>query len=415
MSALKQPPAHLAWDWRTVVAAIVGQAYSKRTADQWAAASHWLSQGMPTVTETDRHFATRFALLPEQAKDGPDAWYGQTPFPSPQGSAFSFIDLFAGIGGFRIALQEVGGQCVFSSEWDASARDTYGRNFGEIPFGDIREYTGEHLSLSEVDQLVPDHDVIAAGFPCQPFSAAGVSARNSLGKPHGFSCNTQGTLFHDIMRIVDSKLASGHAPKVLLLENVRNLQRHDEGRTFAVIEQSILDRGYVFYSAILDSQYLVPQRRQRCYMVAIRADIMAEFTMPSLGGAAHPLREALEPYSPTHEQFRISDALWRGHQLRSTRNAERGTGFTTGVADLDRPSNTLVARYFKDGKECLIRDVEDGNPRMLTPNECRVLQGYPSEFVLPSSKTAAYRQFGNSVTVPVVRKVVDALAPILKD
>lgn len=399
--------------WTDVVTRIVGRPYRKSTADEWAAVSHWLMRGMPTETPDEAEWRRILDESPEIMKGGPSAWYRDVPFMATDSPSFSFIDLFAGIGGFRIALQEAGGRCVFTSEWDASARGTYGSNFGEIPFGDIRQFSGDQIPLSEVDRLVPDHDVIAAGFPCQPFSSAGVSARNSVGKAHGFACDTQGTLFHDIMRIVDAKLEAGNPPKVLLLENVRNLQRHDSGRTFAVIEQSIRDRGFDFEWAILDSQFLVPQRRKRCYMVAVRSDLGADFEMPTIEGVAHPLAEALEPYTTAHERFRISDTLWSGHEARSARNAARGTGFTTGVADPRKPSNTLVARYFKDGKECLIEDVPGQNPRMLTPNECRRLQGYPEHFVLPSSKTAAYRQFGNSVTVPVVRRVVNELEAIL--
>jgi DNA (cytosine-5)-methyltransferase 1 len=399
--------------WSDVVRRLVGRPYSKATADRWATVSHWLIEGMPIDHEGAEGW-TRTLLSDQQlSPECWESWYRGVPFLSVRDSGFTFIDLFAGIGGFRLALQDAGGRCVFSSEWDTSARATYGANFGEIPFGDIRLYSGDHIPLELVDALVPDHDVIAAGFPCQPFSAAGVSARNSVGKPHGFRCDTQGTLFHDIMRIVDAKSRAGRPPRVLLLENVRNLQRHDSGRTFAIIKESIQGRGYSFHWAILDSQYLVSQRRQRCYMVAVHEDVLTPFEMPTIEGTPQALSQILEPYSADHEQFRISDSLWAGHIARSARNSARGTGFTAGLADTSKPANTLVARYCKDGKECLIEDVPGKSPRMLTPDECRRLQGYPEAFILPESKAAAYRQFGNSVTLPVVRRVVEQLQPIL--
>ncbi len=399
--------------WSEVVRRLVGRPYGKASADQWATVSHWLIDGMPVDHDGAEGWTAALMSDPSLSPERHAQWYRHVPFRPVGPAGFTFIDLFAGIGGFRIALQEAGGRCVFTSEWDTSARATYGANFGEIPFGDIRLYSGDHLPLELVDALVPDHDVIAAGFPCQPFSAAGVSARNSVGKPHGFQCDTQGTLFHDIMRIVDAKTQAGRPPQVLLLENVRNLQRHDSGRTFRIIAESIQSRGYSFHWAILDSQFVVPQRRKRCYMVALHQDVQHPFEMPVIEGTPHMLSEALEPYAVHHEQFRISDSLWAGHIARSSRNSARGTGFTAGLADTSKPANTLVARYFKDGKECLIEDVPGRNPRMLTPNECRRLQGYPEDFVLPDSKTAAYRQFGNSVTVPVVRRVVEQLQPVL--
>jgi DNA (cytosine-5)-methyltransferase 1 len=188
------------------------------------------------------------------------------PFPPPSLPKFRFIDLFAGIGGFRMALQKNGGRCVFSSEWDKAAQETYFKNFGEYPFGDIRQFTADTVSDEQLAHLIPDHDLIAGGFPCQPFSNAGVSARNSLGHKHGFECETQGTLFFDLVRIAQVK-----RPKVLLLENVRNLKSHDGGRTFATIQRTIEeDLGYSFHSAIIDSCTVVPQRRKRCFMVCFR-------------------------------------------------------------------------------------------------------------------------------------------------
>ena len=314
------------------------------------------------------------------------------PFPPPSHPQFTFIDLFAGIGGFRLALQECGGKCVFSSEWDAAAQDTYYRNYGEYPYGDITK--------ESTKAAIPDRfDILCAGFPCQPFSLAGVSARVSLNKEHGFADKTQGTLFFDIIQIVKK-----HHPKVLFLENVRNLVNHDEGRTFKVIKESIEHEGYSFNYRVIDASPLVPQKRLRCYMVCIRDG--GKFEFPEITGTPLPLRSILEENVP--EQFTISDNLWAGHQRRTSKNLARGTGFTAFTANLDEPSHTLVARYYKDGKECLIPQ-EGKNPRLLTPRECARLQGFPENFILPSSRSIAYKQMGNSVAVPVLRRIAECI------
>ncbi|WP_047392970.1 DNA (cytosine-5-)-methyltransferase [Chitinibacter sp. ZOR0017] len=327
--------------------------------------------------------------------------YSEIVFPPPSAPKFHFIDLFAGIGGFRLALQEANGACVFSSEWDRSAQQTYFNNYGELPFGDIRAFTNDNISDELLNKLIPTHEILAGGFPCQPFSHAGVSARSAVGKQHGFECKTQGTLFFDIMRI-----ASVKRPKVLLLENVRNIQSHDQGRTFNVIKSEVEELGYDFKFKIIDASTLVPQRRLRCYMVCLRKDLNVNFEFPDFTGNSLPLRTILEENPPS--DFTISDRLWQGHINRTQRNLERGTGFTAFTADIDKPSNTLVARYGKDGKECLIPQ-EGKNPRLLTPRECARLQGYPDKFVIPKAKTPAYKQFGNSIAVPVVSKIVNKL------
>jgi DNA (cytosine-5)-methyltransferase 1 len=332
--------------------------------------------------------------------------YTDINFPPPNVPAFSFIDLFAGIGGFRVALQKLKGVCVFSSEWDKAAQRTYLNNYGELPFGDITSFTAETISDTLLDSLIPDHDVLAGGFPCQPFSHAGVSARNAVGKEHGFKCDTQGTLFFDIMRIAAVK-----RPKVLFLENVRNIERHDGGRTFAVIKQSIEELGYDFKYQVIDASSLVPQRRLRCYMVCFRKDLRISYGFPSFEGDALPLKSILEPYPEA--KFTISDKLWLGHQNRTQRNLDRGTGFTAHLADLEKPSNTLVARYGKDGKECLVPQGKK-NPRLLTPRECARLQGYPESFLIPEARTTAYRQFGNSVAVPVVTRISKSIVKAFK-
>jgi len=326
--------------------------------------------------------------------------YERIPFPPTSVGSFRFIDLFAGIGGFRLALQSVGGQCVFSSEWDKSAKETYYRNFGEFPFGDINIFSGEHLADDQVRDFIPNHDILCAGFPCQPFSRAGVSARNSIGLKHGFACETQGTLFFNIVRVAAVK-----KPAVMILENVKNLVLHDKGKTFSVIEQTVRDLGYSFSYKIINAKTVVPQNRARCFMVALHGE--KEFDIPEFKGNPLPLRSILEPEPP--RSYTISRRLWLGHQRRTERNLARGTGFTAHTAILDKPSNTLVARYGKDGKECLIPQ-KGKNPRKLTPRECARLLGFPEEFRLPDTDTPAYKQFGNSVVVPVVTKIAKLLA-----
>jgi DNA (cytosine-5)-methyltransferase 1 len=319
------------------------------------------------------------------------------PFAPLTSSKFTFIDLFAGIGGFRIAMQEKGGRCVFSSEWDVYAQKTYEANFGEAPYGDIREIPAESI---------PDHDILCAGFPCQPFSLAGISARNSLNTAHGFACEIQGTLFFEIVRIIHFK-----RPKIIFLENVKNIVKHDDGKTFSIIKNTIESMGYSFSHEIIDSSSLVPQRRVRCYIVCIR-DGNTRFTFPKIEGVPLALKMILD--EKVDDSFTISSKLWEGHQRRTQRNLDRGTGFTAFCADLDRPSNTIVARYGKDGKECLIPQ-DNKNPRMLTPRECARLQGFPENFVIPVAKTAAYRQFGNSVVIPVIRKIAENILSYLEN
>ncbi len=326
------------------------------------------------------------------------------PYPPVKNPEFTFIDLFAGIGGFRIAMQELKGKCVFSSEWDKFAQKTYAANFGEVPFGDIRLFTDSSaVNDEELNRLIPDHDVLCAGFPCQPFSLAGVSARNSLGRAHGFLDEIQGNLFFDIARIASIK-----KPKVLFLENVKNFRNHDKGKTFKVVKSIIEELGYSFYYKTINSSSLVPQRRERIFMIGVRSK-KVKFLFPDLDGSPIPLKSILEKDVP--ESFTISDKLWEGHQNRTKRNLERGTGFTAFTANLNKPANTLVARYGKDGKECLIPQ-KNKNPRKLTPRECARLQGFPESYLIPVSNAAAYRQFGNSVAVPVIKSIGQSIAEI---
>jgi len=377
-----------------------------------AIVTHWLQsedQEIPFLTPSMRDHGNALLRLSRareshssQVRDSCEPCYVQQtidwediPFPPVKNPLFTFIDLFAGIGGFRIAMQEQGGKCVFSSEWDPYAKKTYEANFGEVPYGDIRKIH---------EKAIPAHDVLCAGFPCQPFSLAGVSARNSLHTAHGFACETQGTLFFDIVRIMKEK-----KPKVVFLENVKNIVGHDGGKTFSVIKSTIESLGYSFRYDLIDSSPLVPQKRIRCYMVCIYNDLKG-FHFPAVKGKPLAMKTILE--DNVDPSFTISSKLWEGHQRRTKRNLERGTGFTAFCTDLDKPSNTIVARYGKDGKECLIPQGKK-NPRMLTPRECARLQGFPETFLIPVAKTAAYRQFGNSVAIPVIRKIAQEIFKIL--
>lgn len=383
--------------------------------------SHWLQDPASCPIRFDKGIAQKWTKLLNMYLNSTDPFpvsrqaqagrvekiidYSGVPFLPPSKPKFRFIDLFAGIGGFRIALQQLGGKCVFSSEWDLNAKRTYFANFGEVPFGDIRSFTGEEVSDKAIDALVPDHDVLAAGFPCQPFSRAGVSARSSLGHKHGFSCEIQGTLFFDLMRITKVK-----KPKVLFLENVKNLEQHDSGRTMERIRKTIeKDLGYSFNYAIIDASPLVPQRRKRCYMVCLRDK--RTFDFPAIDGQPLPLEQVLEDNPP--QKYTLSDKMWQGHIKRTNRNLARGAGFTAFEADLKKPANTLVARYYKDGKECLVPQANK-NPRLLTPLECARLQGYPKEFIVHPVDTHAYRQFGNSVAVPVVMRIASDVVRFMR-
>lgn len=299
---------------------------------------------------------------------------------------YTFIDLFAGIGGIRLAFEPYG-QCVFSSEWDKRAQETYETNFGEMPEGDITK-------IHEKD--IPEHDILLAGFPCQPFSLAGVSKKNSLGKNHGFLDETQGTLFFDIARIIKEK-----QPKAFLLENVKNLRSHDKGKTYKIIKDVLEnDLGYTVYDEVINAKGLVPQNRERIYIVGFKKAIQFEF--PEIPKNGPPLESILERSVP--DKYTLSDKLWDYLQAYKAKHEARGNGFGYGLADIKSHSRTLSARYYKDGSEILIPQ-PGKNPRKLTPRECARLQGFPESFKIEVSDTAAYKQFGNSVAVPVVRLI----------
>ncbi|MCM1173727.1 MAG: DNA (cytosine-5-)-methyltransferase [Blautia sp.] len=314
---------------------------------------------------------------------------------------FTFIDLFAGIGGMRIAFERAGGHCVYSSEWNKYSQQTYSANFGERPEGDITRIPASSI---------PDHDILAAGFPCQPFSIAGVSKKNSLGRATGFEDRTQGTLFFDICRIIKRK-----RPKAFMLENVKNLCSHDRGRTFKVILESLEELNYSVFYAVLDGQNYVPQHRERILIVGFdrekygtnmhfEFDLTPEFPKPVM-------RDILD--RNVDEKYTLSDKLWTYLQNYAEKHRTAGNGFGYGIAPLDGVSRTISARYYKDGSEILIEQ-KGKNPRRLTPRECARLQGFPDDFKIPVSDTQAYKQFGNSVVVPLIENVAKLIVQKLE-
>lgn len=305
---------------------------------------------------------------------------------------FTFIDLFAGIGGMRIAFDRAGGQCVYSNEWNKYSQQTYFANFGDQPEGDITKVDAKDI---------PDHDILVAGFPCQPFSIAGVSKKNSMGRATGFEDKTQGTLFFDVCRILKEK-----RPKAFMLENVKNLCSHDKGRTFKVIQESLDELGYEVFFDILDGQNYVPQHRERILIVGFDRerygkDIGFDFALTPKEPKP-VMRDILD--RDVDAKYTLSDKLWIYLQNYAAKHKAAGNGFGYGIAPLDGVSRTISARYYKDGSEILIAQ-EGKNPRRLTPRECARLQGFPDTFKIPVSDTQAYQQFGNSVVVPLMENV----------
>ncbi len=307
---------------------------------------------------------------------------------------FTFIDLFAGIGGTRLAFENIGGHCVYSNEWNKYCQQTYFANFGEQPDGDI----------TKVDaRSIPNHDILVAGFPCQPFSIAGVSKKQSLGRATGFEDKTQGTLFFDVCRIIRAK-----RPKAFLLENVKNLKSHDGGRTFKVITECLDELNYEVFYQVLDGQNYVPQHRERIIIVGFDRERYGKdykFAFDLTPVDPKPvMRDILETH--VDNKYTLSDKLWEYLQNYAAKHRAAGNGFGYGLAPEDGISRTLSARYYKDGSEILI--LQDGkNPRRLTPRECARLQGFPDSFKIEVSDTQAYRQFGNSVVVPLIQNVAE--------
>ena len=310
---------------------------------------------------------------------------------------YKFIDLFAGIGGIRKAFDNSGAECVFSSEWDLDAQKTYKENYGETPRGDITQIKSEEI---------PDHDILTAGFPCQPFSIAGVTKNNALGKEHGFKHVAQGTLFFDVARIIDEK-----RPKAFLLENVKNLKNHDKGNTFRIIINTLeKELGYTVYSKVIDGQLVVPQHRERIYIVGFREPI--NFTFPDIINKNKKVSDILE--EQVDKKYTLSDKLWNYLQAYAKKHREKGNGFGFGLVDLNKITRTLSARYYKDGSEILIPQA-NLNPRRLTPRECARLMGFPDSFKIVCSDTKAYKQFGNSVVVPVVEAIAKEIVRCLSN
>lgn len=313
--------------------------------------------------------------------------------PIIQPMSFTFIDLFAGIGGMRIAFEKAGGTCVFSSEWDKFAQITYEKNFGEKPHGDITQ-----VELNEV----PKHDVLIGGFPCQPFSNAGLK--------RGFE-DTRGTLFFDVARIIDHR-----KPSLVLLENVKGFIGHDKGRTMMIVKETLEDLGYnVFYKVLNAKDFGVPQNRERVFIVAINRRKLGSigFEFPKAPKKATRLGNILEPN--VDEKYTLSNKLWSGHKRRLKEHREKGNGFGYSMFNSESVyTSTISARYYKDGSEILIEQ-KGKNPRKLTPREASRLQGFPASFQIPVSDNQAYKQFGNSVAVPVVAAIARKMIELLEN
>lgn len=316
---------------------------------------------------------------------------------------YTFIDLFAGIGGMRLAYEKAGARCVYSNEWNKYCQKTYYANFGDQPDDDITQVNA--------DTSIPMHDILVAGFPCQPFSIAGVSKKQSLGRSTGFEDKTQGTLFFDVCRVIQTK-----RPKAFMLENVKNLQSHDKGNTFKIIRESLEELDYSISYAVLDGKKYVPQHRERIIIVGFDkkrygSSIPFDFIL-------HPpnkqpkVSDILEP--SVDKRYTLSDKLWTYLQNYALKHKAAGNGFGYGMATPDGITRTLSARYYKDGSEILIPQKEK-NPRRLTPRECARLQGFPDSFKIPVSDTQAYKQFGNSVVVPLMTDIARLVVSKLQE
>jgi len=332
-----------------------------------------------------------------RAKREPESCILREDSPEYGAVAPRFIDLFCGIGGFRIAFERAGGRCVFSSDYDKFSQQTYEANFGERPHGDIH-------SIAVAD--IPAHDILCAGFPCQPFSIAGVSKKLSLGRKHGFEDVKQGNLFFSIAEILDF-----HRPAAFVLENVKNLKGHDGGKTFDIIHRTLTEHlGYTVWHKIIDAQSVVPQHRERIFLVGFREWRYFEF--PQFPADGPKLGSILEP--KPDPKYTLTDHLWNYLQNYAAKHRAAGNGFGFGLVTERDIARTLSARYHKDGSEILIAQKGDRIPRRLTPRECARLMGYPESFKIIVSDTQAYRQFGNSVVVPVVERIASAILRTLR-
>lgn len=330
---------------------------------------------------------------------------------------FSFVDLFAGIGGIRSGFEAQGGHCVFTSEWNTFAQKTYLANF---PQDDAHLLAGDITAVDAED--IPDHDLLLAGFPCQPFSIAGVSKKNALGRPHGFECTTQGTLFFDVARIIATK-----RPKAFLLENVKNLLSHDKGNTFRVILQTLRDElGYDVHYRVIDGQHFVPQHRERIIIVGFREktgfswdDLKLPAKGPRLSSILHPQdgsEAAEEPYTTgakatINSKYTLTPKLWLYLQAYAEKHRAAGNGFGFGLVNGESVTRTLSARYYKDGSSILVSQGSSNPPRRLTPRECARLMGFSDNFNIRVSDTQSYQQLGQAAVVPVIKAVAGIMSP----
>ena len=374
-----------------------------------AIVSHWLQSPNEDPLILGKNYALKWRRLVEevgktttsstkkrQISDGNKIrclGFSSASVPPLSQPKFRFIDLFAGVGGFHQALHEAGGKCVFSSEWDNHAKETYFENYGIVPFGDITNFTEGANGIALFEKSIPEHDILTAGFPCQPFSQAG--------RQLGFN-DARGTLFFEILKIAKEK-----RPNILILENVKRLKTHDSGRTFQVIVNALHEIGYKVYAKVLRAyDYGLPQNRQRIFIVAFKDPVHFEFPDPVKDRVIYEIGDILE--KNIDDYYTISDRMLEGHLRRLREHKEKGNGF--GFCVFERSAkyvNTLSARYWKDGSEILIKQNRK-NPRLLTPRECARLQGFPDEFRINKSRRHAYQQFGNSVPVNVVKAVVNA-------
>lgn len=335
--------------------------------------------------------------------------------PSSHGD-FRFIDLFAGIGGIRLGFELNGGKCVFTSEWDKHCQKTYLENFGNdhLLIGDITLYNPKEI---------PDHDVLLAGFPYQPFNIAGVSKKKSLGRPHGFEDKTQGTLFFNVAQILKIK-----KPAAFLLENVKNLISHDKGNTFRIIQDVLTNElGYHIQWKVIDARYFVPQHRERIIIVGFKNKVNFDINNLSFSSSPKRVKDILHTRhdlkfdegkyvkndGTVHDKYILSEKLWTYLQQYAEKHKAKGNGFGYGIVKENDITRTLSARYYKDGSEILIHRGQNKRPRRLTPRECARLMGYPDNFLIPVSDTQAYRQFGNSVVVPVIDVVARQMRPFI--
>jgi DNA (cytosine-5)-methyltransferase 1 len=341
---------------------------------------------------------------------------------SKNSADFTFIDLFAGIGGIRKGFEQAGGKCIFTSEWDSYAQKTYSINYPsqEPIHGDITQVKAEDI---------PDHDVLLAGFPCQPFSIAGVSKKNALGRPTGFSDETQGTLFFDVARIIKAK-----QPKVFVLENVKNLKSHDKGHTFSVISNVLTQElNYTIDYKVIDGQSWVPQHRERIVIVGFRKPALFSFDSLKFPPKGQIKLDSIlhntngnEPYlihdnnlyfdhskNKVQDKYTLTDHLWAYLKNYAEKHRKAGNGFGFGLVKPNDIARTLSARYYKDGSEILVHQGKKKNPRRLTPRECARLMGFPDDYMIPVSDTRAYKQFGNSVVVPLFHAIAEYLKPYI--